>query len=113
MALAGHDVTFGVRDTARSRIESAGIRLSGPRGDFQVKRVKHTEKPEHVKGADVVISTVKLYDVKSSATQWRPAIETAGAVICVQNGVDGVYRMREGASHGVGKRLAASYRKVQ
>jgi 2-dehydropantoate 2-reductase len=97
LALAGHDVTFGVRDTARSRIESAGIRLSGPRGDFQVKRVKHTEKPEHVKGADVVISTVKLYDVKSSATQWRPAIETAGAVICVQNGVDGVSRMRDGA----------------
>ncbi len=78
-----------------------------------MKGVKHTEKADHVDDADVVISTVKLYDVKSSAKQWRPATESAGAVICVQNGGDGVYRMREGAPHGVGKRLAASYRKVQ
>ncbi|WP_168787362.1 ketopantoate reductase family protein [Paraburkholderia aromaticivorans] len=40
---------------------------------------------------------MKLYDVESRTKQWGPAIETAGAVICLQNGVDGVRRMRAGA----------------
>ncbi|WP_106305372.1 ketopantoate reductase family protein [Paraburkholderia sp. BL18I3N2] len=46
-ALAGHDVTFCVRDTSRSEIETAGIRLTGPRGDFLVERVRHTSQPAH------------------------------------------------------------------
>ncbi|WP_431311402.1 2-dehydropantoate 2-reductase N-terminal domain-containing protein [Paraburkholderia aromaticivorans] len=59
LALAGHDVTFGVRDTSRSAIESAGIWLSGPRGNFQVRSVNHTERPEHVTDADIVMATLK------------------------------------------------------
>jgi len=101
LALAGHDVTFGVRDEARSSIGSTGIRLRGPRGDFHVERVKHTDNPALASGAHIVLSTVKLYDATASAEQWRIPIERARAVISLQNGVDGVQRILAGAPNSL------------
>lgn len=94
LAMAGHEVTFGVRDSSRSNITLGGLELTGPCGDFHVRNVSHTADPAAVTGMDIVLSTVKLYDATSSARQWRVALEASGIAISLQDGVDGVERMR-------------------
>jgi 2-dehydropantoate 2-reductase len=97
LALGGHDVAFAVRDVTKTTIESDGIRLLGPRGDFCATDIRVTDSPADVGTLDVVLSCVKLYDAESSARQWKSALESAAAVISLQNGVDGVQRVLAGA----------------
>ncbi|WP_250452528.1 2-dehydropantoate 2-reductase [Caballeronia sp. ATUFL_M2_KS44] len=93
LAMAGHQVTFGVRDASKSSIDREGLLLTGPRGEFPVRGVSHTSDPRTAIDMDIVLSTVKLYDAASSARQWRVSLESSGVAICLQNGVDGVERM--------------------
>lgn len=97
LSLAGHDVTFAVRDMKRTKIAEDGIRLIGPRGDFHARDVRGTDDPASVEGIDVVLSCVKLYDAESAARQWQAALTQASAVISLQNGIDGVERTLAGA----------------
>lgn len=105
LARAGHVVTFGVRGSALQAIAENGITLLGPRGDWHIKNVMAVDAPSFAasidKGEqtppDLVLSCVKLYDAESAAQQWRSALESAGVVISLQNGIDGAARMAQGA----------------
>lgn len=98
LARAGAEVVFGVRsDAARRAIASHGVRLIGPRGDLRVSRVSATDRPADALDMDVVLSCVKLYDAQASSAAWRPALESARAVVSLQNGIDGADRIRAGA----------------
>ncbi|MDB5929023.1 MAG: 2-dehydropantoate 2-reductase, partial [Polaromonas sp.] len=101
LARAGHDVTFGVRGAALQAISSHGISLLGPRGDWRITDVKAADAASFDSSGqappELVLSCVKLYDAESSARQWRGALESAGAVISLQNGIDGAERIARGA----------------
>ena len=101
LARAGHDVTFGVRGSTLAAIVRNGITLLGPRGDWHVRNVQAMDAAAFEGGKhpafDLVLSCVKLYDAESSSHQWRAALESAGAVISLQNGIDGDQRIRRGA----------------
>ncbi|CAE6867460.1 2-dehydropantoate 2-reductase [Paraburkholderia aspalathi] len=97
LSLAGHEVTFAVRDMKRTKIAEDGIRLIGPRGDFHAREVRGTDDPTSVEDIDVALSCVKLYDAESAARQWQAPLARAGAVISLQNGIDGVERTLAGA----------------
>ncbi|MGV8804915.1 MAG: ketopantoate reductase family protein [Polaromonas sp.] len=101
LARAGHDVTFGVRGRALEAIGQHGITLLGPRGDWRVKNVQAMDAAAFEHGGhaafDLALSCVKLYDAESASRQWRAALESAGAVISLQNGIDGDQRIRRGA----------------
>jgi 2-dehydropantoate 2-reductase len=98
LSLAGFEVAFAVRPAAREAIAARGVRLCGPRGDFHAAGVDAIVRPDEAPGVDLVLSCVKLYDARSSAEAWRPMLESAAAVVCLQNGVDGVARVQAGAS---------------
>ena len=101
LARAGHEVTFGVRGSAVQSIAQNGIRLLGPRGDWHVTNVKAVDAAGFSGGGhappDLVLSCVKLYDAQSAAQQWCGALASAGAVISLQNGIDGAERIGRGA----------------
>lgn len=97
LSLGGLDVCVAVRGTTRDAIATHGLRLVGARGTFHAPDVHATDRPGEACGADLVLSCVKLYDAQSSAAQWREALESAGAVVSLQNGVDGVQRILAGA----------------
>ena len=101
LARAGHEVTFGVRGNALQAIALNGITLLGPRGDWHITEVKAADSASFDRGEhlppDLVLSCVKLYDAESAAQQWRAALESAGAVISLQNGIDGAERITRGA----------------
>ncbi|MCI0151424.1 ketopantoate reductase family protein [Paraburkholderia sediminicola] len=97
LSLAGHDVTFAVRDMKRTKIAEDGIRLVGPRGCFHATNVRGIDHAASVGAVDVALSCVKLYDAESAARQWQEPLARAGAVISLQNGVDGAERTLAGA----------------
>jgi len=97
LALAGHDVVFAVRAKTAEALVANGLRIHGPRGDWHVKHVKTLHDPTIDIGSfDVGISCVKLYDAQSSAQQWAAQLRKCGAVISLQNGIDGQQRVAAG-----------------
>jgi 2-dehydropantoate 2-reductase len=98
LALSGHRVQFAARGGACEHIGANGVRLIGPRGEFTiVDGVTATDDPAQATGTDIALSCVKLYDAASAARIWQPALQSAGAVLSLQNGVDGLARLHEGA----------------
>ena len=98
LARAGHQVVFGVRPSSANALLVNGIQLTGPRGDFHLKKVQAITSPQEANESfDVALSCVKLYDAKSSANQWAPILSTANAVVSLQNGIDGAALLAEGA----------------
>ena len=102
LALGGHTVQFGSRSGSAVAINANGIRLDGPRGRFDIANVTATATPEEASGADIVLLCVKRYDLLTAAAQWRVALASAGAVICLQNGVDSQALLRQGVPEAAG-----------
>ena len=101
LARAGHEVTFGVRGSALEAIARDGIMLLGPRGNWRITNIKAADAASFANSEqarfDLALSCVKLYDAETAARQWRGALESAGAVISLQNGIDGAQRIASGA----------------
>ncbi|MDB5744357.1 MAG: 2-dehydropantoate 2-reductase [Polaromonas sp.] len=101
LARAGHDVTFGVRGKALAAIARDGIELLGPRGNWRIPQVKAIDAASFANAPlapfDLALSCVKLYDAETAAHQWRAALASAGAVVSLQNGIDGAERVARGA----------------
>jgi 2-dehydropantoate 2-reductase len=98
LARAGHEVVFGVRPASAMALQTGGLTLVGPRGDFHLDKMQAIASPEEAQGGfDIAISCVKLYDTLSSSRQWAPVLASARAVISLQNGIDGAALIAQGA----------------
>jgi 2-dehydropantoate 2-reductase len=93
LAEAGADVTFLARGAHLNALRTRGLRIVSPKGDAHIASVNATDDPAAIRGADVVLFAVKLYDAEA-ATQLLPQLVANGApdavVIPLQNGVEGV-----------------------
>jgi 2-dehydropantoate 2-reductase len=93
LAQAGGDVVFLARGAHLDALRSRGLRIISPKGDAHVPRVNATDDPAAIRGTDVVLFAVKLYDAHAAA-QLLPQLVRSGApeavVIPLQNGVEGV-----------------------
>jgi 2-dehydropantoate 2-reductase len=88
LAAAGHRVTFIARGATLDALRTQGLHITSPlRGDAHIP-VRATDRPDEVGPVDVVLSTVKLYDLEASAPAMRPLIGPATVVVPLQNGVD-------------------------
>lgn len=88
LAAAGHQVTFIARGATLEALRTQGLHITSPlRGDLHIP-VRATDRPDEVGPVDVVLSTVKLYDLEASAPAMRPLIGPGTVVIPLQNGVD-------------------------
>jgi 2-dehydropantoate 2-reductase len=88
LAAAGEDVTFLARGAHLGAMQENGLRISSPLGDLHLPRVQAAERPQAIGPVDVVLFTVKLYDVDESAAALAPLIGPDTVVITLQNGVD-------------------------
>lgn len=88
LAAAGQDVTFLARGAHLAAMQQDGLRIASPLGDVHLPNVQATDRPQAVGPVDVVLFTVKLYDVESSAATLAPMIGPDTVVITLQNGVD-------------------------
>ncbi len=64
LAASGEDVTFISRGRHLSALGEHGMSLKSPRGDLRLEKVVATDDPSTVGTVDVVLVTVKLYDLR-------------------------------------------------
>ncbi|HEX7137606.1 MAG TPA: 2-dehydropantoate 2-reductase, partial [Vicinamibacterales bacterium] len=104
LAAAGVDVSFIARGAHLAAMRSNGLRIVSPKGDVHIPRVTATEKPTDIGAVDVVLFTVKLYDVDAALTLLPPLVGANTVVIPLQNGVDGtdIVTRAVGRDHGGG-----------
>jgi 2-dehydropantoate 2-reductase len=88
LAAAGEDVTFLARGAHLTAMQKDGLHIASPLGDVHLPSVQATDRPQAVGPVDVVLFTVKLYDVDASAATLSPLIGADTVVITLQNGVD-------------------------
>ena len=104
LAAAGEDVTFIARGANLAAMQQHGLRIESPNGNAHIPAVKATDRIENVGPVDVVLFTVKLYDVEAAAATLAPLIGPNTVVITLQNGVDAVDMVAKhvGAEHVAG-----------
>ena len=104
LAASGEDVTFLARGAHLAAMQNDGLHITSPLGDVHLPRVQATDRPQAVGPVDVVLFTVKLYDVDASAATLAPMIGPNTVVITLQNGVDAVDMVAKhvGADHVAG-----------
>jgi 2-dehydropantoate 2-reductase len=88
LAAAGEDVTFLARGAHLKAMQEGGLHIDSPSGALHLPTVQATDRPEAVGPVDVVLFTVKLYDVAASAAALAPLIGPDTVVITLQNGVE-------------------------
>ena len=93
MAAAGHDVTLIARGAHLDAIRRDGLRIESVLGDLHLKNVNVTDDPKQIGLVDVVLFTVKAWDVELAGEQSRPLVGPGTRVITFQNGVDSVERL--------------------
>jgi 2-dehydropantoate 2-reductase len=104
LAAAGEDVTFLARGAHLTAMQKDGLYIASPLGDVHLPSVQATDRPQAIGPVDVVLFTVKLYDVDASASQLAPLIGPDTVVITLQNGVDAMDMVAKhvGGSHVAG-----------
>ena len=88
LAAAGEDVTFLARGAHLAAMQQDGLHIASPLGDVHLPKVRAADRPQAIGPVDVVLFTVKLYDVEASAATLAPLIGPDTVVITLQNGVD-------------------------
>jgi 2-dehydropantoate 2-reductase len=93
LAKAGADVTFLARGAHLAAMKSAGLKVTGPRGDTHLVPTQATDDPAEIGPVDIVLFCVKLWDVESAGERIKPLIGPNTGVIPLQNGIDAPERL--------------------
>lgn len=101
---SGADVAFVARGAHLHALNTTGLRLLSPKGDLHLSRVAATDSPNTIGPVDVVLVTVKMYDLETAAAALAPLVGANTAVITLQNGVEAVDIVGQhvGRAHVVG-----------
>src|SRR5688572_13006014 len=104
LAAAGEEVAFLARGAHLAAMQNEGLHIASPLGDVRVPKVQATDRPQAIGPVDVVLFTVKLYDVDAAAATLTPLIGPDTVVITLQNGVDAMDMVAKhvGAEHVAG-----------
>ena len=88
LARAGCDVTFVARGAHLAALRERGLTIENEaQGDIHLPAVKVTGDPATAGRADLVLISVKLWDIEAAARAVRPAVGPQTAVLSLQNGV--------------------------
>ena len=101
---AGVDVAYIARGRHLDVLRSNGLRLESPRGNLHLPHVIAADNAATIGPVDVVLVTVKMYDLETAATTLAPLLGPETAVVTLQNGVEAVDIIAEhvGREHVVG-----------
>ncbi|MEK6256946.1 MAG: 2-dehydropantoate 2-reductase [Chloroflexota bacterium] len=87
LAQAGADVVFIARGEHLQAIRQNGLKVDSIKGDFVIKPAQATDKPEEVGIVDVVLVTVKAWQISDAAKYMKPMVGPETFVLPLQNGV--------------------------
>jgi 2-dehydropantoate 2-reductase len=88
LAQAGHDVTFIARGEHLVAITETGLKVDSIDGDFVVYPAQATGNPGSVGAVEVVLVTVKAWQMEEALEQMRPLVGPETLLFPLLNGVD-------------------------
>jgi len=88
LAHAGIEVALLARGQTLQAIQSEGLHVTSPLGDFTIRPVVASADPAALGRADVVLVSVKAWQVSEVAPRLLPLLKPDTVVIPVQNGVE-------------------------
>lgn len=88
LALAGHDVAFVARGQTLAALQSGGLRVESPDGDFALTQVRAGNDAPAIGPVDAVLFCVKLYDVAGAKPLLASLLGPQTFVLTLQNGVE-------------------------
>ena len=91
---ADNEVVFLTRGKALEAIRDNGLRVKSYMGDFMV-HPEVSDRPDCVKGADLVMLCTKSWQIEEVAAAIRPHLEKNVIVLPLQNGADNADRLLE------------------
>ena len=92
LARAGHQVTLVGRPQHVDAMRRSGLRLQTSAFDEHV-RVQASAQPDAVRGARLVLFSVKSTDTETAGKAMAPYLERNAAIVTLQNGVDNAERL--------------------
>lgn len=98
LAQAGFDVAFVVRGKTLQAIKNQGLKVKSVNGDFVV-HPKTTNDIATLKHPDLVILTVKSWQIEAIAKELKHVITKNTMVLPIQNGADNADRLRNILPH--------------
>lgn len=104
LAAAGEEVAFIARGAQLEALRTRGLTIDSPHGVLSLPSVRATDRTPDVGPVDVVLFTVKLYDLDEAAATLPPLIGRDTVVITLQNGVEAptMVARHVGAAHVAG-----------
>lgn len=85
---AGADVTFMARGAHAEAMRRDGLRVAFPDREIRLRPVRVLAPDEAAAPCDIVLVTVKMYDLEPVAPALRPFLGPETAVIPLQNGIE-------------------------
>jgi 2-dehydropantoate 2-reductase len=92
LARAGHDVTLIGRAQHVDAVKKGGLRVQSKAFDERVP-MQASEAPSGVRGAKLVLFSVKSTDTESAGAALAPYLEPDAVILTLQNGVDNAERL--------------------
>jgi 2-dehydropantoate 2-reductase len=92
LARAGHQVTLIARQQHVEAVQRFGLRLQTAALDEKIA-MGATTKPSGVRGAQLVLFSVKSGDTEAAGAAMAPHIARGAAILTLQNGVDNAERL--------------------
>jgi len=93
LARSGQDVTFVARGKHLQAIRERGLLVQSVHGDFAVPPAQATDEPAEIGPVDLVLVTVKSYDLDAAARAARPMVGPETTVLPLLNGLDAAERL--------------------
>jgi len=87
LALAGFPVTFLARPRIAEALQTHGLHLSGDRTHGVVEEVHAITEISGMERPDLILLTVKTYDVETAATEIETAFTEPPTIVCLCNGI--------------------------
>lgn len=88
LAQAGNEVTFIARGAHLAAMRAKGLRIEGEGTQITLPSVQATDDPAQVGPVELVLLTIKAYDLEGAGRQMQPLIGPRTVVLPLLNGAD-------------------------
>ncbi len=104
LAQSGADVTFIARGKHLKAMREHGLKIDSAKGNFIVHSIQATDDPGEIDPVDVILVSVKAWQVPEAAQTMRPMVGPETVVVPLLNGVDAPMQLSEilGPEHVIG-----------
>ena len=99
LAQAGHQVSFIARERHLESLRRDGLRVSSIDGDFSIPKVNATDKTVDIGTVDVVLVTVKTWQLTNAIQSMKPLIGSDTVLVPLLNGVEAHQKLSQSFGH--------------